>query len=106
AKDIGTSGKQPADRHAIRRSRSQCGNDLGTALPPHCVRAPGGAPGVDPARPGGKAIAGVPIAGETPPGLLLTGPGGPCFGCSLDSVSCTVQARCSPVSTSKNPVRS
>ena len=32
--------------------------------------------------------------------------GGCCAGCSADSVSCTVQARCSPVSTSKKPVRS
>ena len=42
-----------------------------------------------------------------PPGPTVPGiPGTRCAGCSLDSVSCTVQARCSPVSTSKKPVRS
>ena len=39
-------------------------------------------------------------------GRGLPGGSGRCAGCSLDSVSCTVQERCSPVSTSKKPVRS
>jgi hypothetical protein len=41
-------------------------------------------------------------AGDAPAGLLAVEG----FGCSPDSVSCTVQARCSPVSTSKKPERS
>jgi hypothetical protein len=42
AEHVGAGGEQPADRHAIRRSRRERGNDLGTALPRHCVRAPEG----------------------------------------------------------------
>src|SRR5262249_61520934 len=108
AEYFGPCTNRASDRPLIGSSRFQVGNDCGTALPSHCVRAHAGVPGVEPERPGGDAIVGVPIVGETAVGLLLTAPGGVwlCFGCSLDSVNCTVQARCSPVSTSKNPVRS
>src|SRR5665213_612254 len=48
----------------------------------------------------GQRVPGIP--GTVGPGI----PGTRCPDCSLDSVNCTVQARCSPVSTSKKPVRS
>ena len=51
------------------------------ARPAGAVAAPGGAAGVS----------GLPVGN------------GRCGACSVDSVSCTVQARCSPVSTSKKP---
>ena len=66
----------------------------------------------------GKILKGNPgaVPGELDRPGMVPGPLGPtvpgipgtrcCAGCSLDSVSCTVQARCSPVSTSKKPVRS
>ena len=56
------------------------------------------------ALPGELDMPGMPAG---PPGPTVPGiPGTRCAGCSLDSVNCTVQARCSPVSTSKKPVRS
>src|SRR5207244_2772878 len=76
--------------------------DLDTTEPSHCLgAAAGGRP--DPP-PDGLDKPGTPPGplGPTVPGI----PGTRCPGCSLASVSCTVHARCSPVSTSKNPVRS
>src|SRR5208282_900131 len=101
AKHVSAGLEQTADEGAARRGRPQGRHHFGAALPPHRLWPPGGALGA--ARgPEGAAFAGGGVAGtiELPAGR------GRCGACSLDSVSCTVQARCSPVSTSKKPVRS
>src|SRR5205085_3490292 len=106
AEHIGACLEQTADHRAVGRRRSQRRQDLDTAQAPHFFDpgaggrpgAPGGVPPGEPDRPGNP---------PAPPGPTVPGmPGTRCEGCSLDSVSCTVQARCSPVSTSKKPVRS
>ncbi|EJW11141.1 hypothetical protein A33M_3402 [Rhodovulum sp. PH10] len=78
----------------IPRRRSQRGEDLHSAAPSHRVGAPAGnwGPVGVGVRPGGTAISGVPCPGRV--------------ACSFESVNCTVQVCCSPVSTSKKPVRS
>ena len=53
---------------------------------------------------GGSGIAEVVV--QTSGSIGVPGVSGRCCGPSAVSVSCTVQTRCSPVSTSKNPVRS
>src|SRR5579863_9777070 len=101
AEDVGAGLEQPGDDGALSRCRTQRGDDLGAPLPSHGVLFPlrGVAAGATPIGAAGKAA----LAGG------FTGPAvgdGDCTGCSPDSVSWTVQARCSPVSTSKKPVRS
>src|SRR5581483_12491423 len=106
AENVGARLEQAADHRTVGRSRPKRGKDLDTAQTPHgLVPGAGGrpvAPGGNP--PGELDMPGIfpPSPGAMPPGI----PGTRCAGCSLESVSCTVQARCSPVSTSKKPVRS
>ena len=98
AEHVNAGREQPADDGLVRRRRAERRHDLGPPLSPHRLLVPGAvvAPGVVPAP--------APVSGVERSGL----PEGKgfCGGCSADSVSCTVQARCSPVSTSKKPVRS
>src|SRR5262249_5266942 len=115
AEDVGAGLEQLADHRAVRRSRAQCRQDLDTAQAPHFL-VPGGVGATAGGRAGGlggAALGGFDRPGTLPPGTLPPGPTVPgmpgtrcCAGCSLASVSCTVQARWSPVSTSKKPVRS
>src|SRR5208282_1799408 len=100
------------DDGVVRRSRPQRRHHLGAPLSPHWLWLPGGlAGGVAPGAarvPVGGAVA---LGAVRPPvgGVCLSGlPAGSgcCGACSLDSVSWTVHAACSPVSTSKKPVRS
>src|SRR4051812_40467131 len=106
AEQVGAGLEQAADHRAVGgRGTERCEN-LDAAQSSHFFDpgaggrpdAPGGVPPGEPDRPGNPP--GAP--GPTVPGM----PGTRCEGCSLVSVSCTVQARCSPVSTSKKPVRS
>src|SRR6195256_5331870 len=105
-KDVGAGLEQAANHGAVGGCRAERCQDLDAATASHGLLpgaggrpdAPGGVP------PGELGMPGRPPGplGPTVPGM----PGTRCPGCSLDSVSCTVQARCSPVSTSKKPVRS
>src|SRR6202041_1615215 len=115
-------GLEQAPNHgAVGGNRAEGGENLDSAHASHGL-LPGAAAGGRPTIPGGVPPGGLGRPGEldapgAPPGELDM-PGGPpgptvpgipgtrCAGCSLDSVNCTVQARCSPVSTSKKPVRS
>src|SRR6185369_2574860 len=98
AKDVGAGLEQLANGAHVRRRRTERGEDLDPAQPSHCLA---GALGASGAAAGGAPPNGAPCG--APPG----NPGsGFCTFCSPVSVNCTVQARCSPVSTSKNPVRS
>src|ERR1700732_3633660 len=129
AEDVGAGLEQAADHCAVGRCRAKRCKDLDAAQTSHGL-LPGAAAGGRPDAPGGAPPGELDIPGAppgeldmpgAPPGELdmpgrFPGPPGPtvpgipgtrCAGCcSLDSVSCTVQARCSPVSTSKKPVRS
>src|ERR1700676_1096210 len=118
AEDVGAGLEQAPDHRAVGGRRAKRCKDLDAAQSSHGL-LPGATPGGGPDAPGGVpggefGMPGVP-PGELdmpgrlpgPPGPTVPGiPGTRCAGCSLDSVSCTVQARCSPVSTSKKPVRS
>jgi hypothetical protein len=104
AEDVGAGLEQAADHGAVGRRRAERRQDLVR----RCVSLawfPGAAGGGRPVqRRAGRRIGG---PGGGPAGRVARNtPGSGCGGCSLDSVSCTVQARCSPVSTSKKPVRS
>src|ERR1700761_4929539 len=116
AEHVGAGFEQPPYHGAVGGSRAKRCEDLDAAKPSHGLpgAAGGGAIAAGGAAAGGAGSAG-PLPGAVVPGMLpglfgSTVPGSPgtfwpgC--CSLDSVSCTVQARCSPVSTSKKPVRS
>src|SRR3954469_14179117 len=101
AGDVGAGLEQTTDHRAVGRGGAKRCKDLDSAQASHGL-APGAAAGGRPGPPGA-----LDIPGRFPPGPTVPGmPGTRCAGCSLDSVSCTVQARCSPVSTSKKPVRS
>ena len=89
AERVGAGLEQFADHLGIAGGGAERGDDLGSAQPPHRRGLPGNCDG--PCRPG---------VGNKP------GVNGRCGLVSPASVSCTVQARCSPVSTSKKPVRS
>src|SRR6185503_5751578 len=98
AEHVRTGLEQLPDHRAVGRCRAERCENLDTTESPHCLGAAagGGRPGAPrPGTPPGPL-------GPTVPGI----PGTRCAGCSLASVSCTVHARCSPVSTSKKPVRS
>src|SRR5260221_3114664 len=118
AEDVGAGLEQAPDHRAVGGCRAKRCKDLDAAQAPHGL-LPGATPGGRPDPPGGVppgefgrlgAAPGeldMPGRFPGPPGPTVPGiPGTRCAGCSLDSVSCTVQARCSPVSTSKKPVRS
>src|SRR6266851_2475631 len=120
AEDVGARLEQAPNHRAVGGCRAKRCKDLDPAQTSHGL-LPGAAPGGRPDAPGGVPRGGelgrpgVVAPGELdmpgrlpgPPGPTVPGiPGTRCAGCSLDSVSCTVQARCSPVSTSKKPVRS
>src|SRR6266851_666217 len=118
AEDVGTGLEQASDHRTVGGRRAKRCKDLDAAQSSHGL-LPGAAPGGRPDAPGGVPRGELDMPGA-PPGELdmpgrFPGPPGPtvpgipgtrCAGCSVDSVSCTVQARCSPVSTSKKPVRS
>ena len=89
AKHVGAGVKQRSHDASIGGGWTQRGDDFGAAAAPHRGGLPGGAAGR--------------VAGAGPDGW----PGaGRCVAVSLPSVSWTVQVCCSPVSTSKKPVRS
>ena len=83
AEHVGARLEQARDDGLIRRRRTKSRDDLGAAQPSHLVCF--GRPGI---------AVGATLRGSC------------CPGWSVDSVSCTVQERCSEVSTSKKPVRS
>src|SRR4051812_46427340 len=103
AEDVGAGFEQAADHRAVGSGGAEGRKDLDAAQASHfLVPDAGGSPGA----PGGVPP-GMPGSPPCPPGPTVPGiPGTRCVGCSFDSVSCTVHARCSPVSTSKKPVRS
>src|SRR2546430_11755759 len=108
AEDVGAGLEQAPDHRAVRGCRAKRCKDLDAAQAPHGL-LPGATPGGRPDPPGGVPPGELEMPGRFPgpPGPTVPGiPGTRCAGCSLDSGSCTVQARCSPVSTSKKPVRS
>src|SRR3954470_20297718 len=107
AEDVGPGLEQATDHRAVGGCRAKRCKDLGAAQTPHGL-LPGAGPCCRPDAPGGvPGELDMPGRFPGPPGPTVPGiPGTRCAGCSLDSVSCTVQARCSPVSTSKKPVRS
>ena len=93
AEDVGAGRKQLRDHAGVGGGRSERGDDLGAAQASHFLLPlplPGGGAAAGGSAPGGARVAVGLRAGD--PSAL--------------SVSCTVQARCSPVSTSKKPVRS
>src|SRR6185437_1251725 len=109
AEHVGAGLEQPPDHGAAGGGGAQRGQNLDPAQPSHGL-LPGAAAGGGPDVPGGVPL-GAPETPGMPAGAFgLTVPGIPgtrCPGCcSADSVNWTVQARCSPVSTSKKPVRS
>src|SRR4051812_48190745 len=112
AEDVGAGLEQLADHCAVGGSRAKRGQNLDAPLSSHACSpycfVPGVGAGCGAAGPG---VAGLGSAGKPAPGAPGGGPPGPgrpgsLGGCSLVSVNWTVQARCSPVSTSKKPVRS
>src|SRR5882757_6741620 len=107
AEDVGAGLEQPPDHRAVGRGGPKRCEDLDAAQASHGL-LPGAAAGGRPDAPGGVPPGELDMLGGRAPGPFgFPGiPGTFCAGCSLDSVSCTVQARCSPVSTSKKPVRS
>src|SRR6185436_21183728 len=90
-KNVGARLKQLRDHVGIRRRGSESGDDLGAAQTSHGRAPPAGGDNVV----GGR---------EFPRGAR--GGNGRSGACSAVSVNCTVQERCSLVSTSKKPVRS
>ena len=94
AEDVGAGAEQRGDHGTLGRRRAERGDDLGTAQTSHQFLRAGN---------GGAFL---------PPVVEGTGVSGTrdCSGCcgawSAESVSCTVHDGCSPVSTSKKPVRS
>src|ERR1700694_2958889 len=108
AEDVGAGLEQATDHRKVGRGRAKRGEDLDAAQASHGL-VPGAVVGGRPDAPGGVPPGELDMPGRFPgpPGPTVPGiPGTRCAGCSLDSVSCTVQARCSPESTSKKPVRS
>src|SRR6267143_4196068 len=105
-KDVGAGLEQAANHGAVGGCRAERCQDLDAAQASHgLLPGAGGRPDAPGGVPPGEL--GMPGRPPGPPGPTVPGmPGTRCPGCSLDSVSCTVQARCSPVSTSKTPVRS
>src|SRR5258705_10521936 len=103
AEHVGACLEQAPDHRAVGGCGAKRCQDLEAAQAPHGL-LPGATPGGRPDPPGEFEM---PGRFPGPPGPTVPGiPGTRCAGCSLVSVSCTVQARCSPVSTSKKPVRS
>src|SRR6266446_6082839 len=108
AEDVGAGLEHAPDHRAIGGCGAKRCKNLDAAQAPHGL-LPGATPGGRPDPPGVVPPGELDMPGRFPgpPGPTVPGiPGTRCAGCSLDSVSCTVQARCSPVSTSKKPVRS
>src|SRR5262249_17639222 len=96
AENVGARPKQVADNDPLGRRRTERRNDLGPAQTSHQFLLRGD----DDCAGGGRPETG---------GGCTTGTrccNGCCGAASADSVSCTVQFGCSPVSTSKKPVRS
>src|SRR6185437_4019885 len=94
AEDVRAGLEQAANDDAARRSRPERRHDLGAPPTPHLPWLPGASGGPLARTPAGGGASGLPERS------------GCCGDCSLVSVSWTVQARCSPVSTSKKPLRS
>src|SRR6266849_2024888 len=108
AENVGAGLEQAPDHRTVGGCRAKRCKDLDAAQAPHGL-LPGATLGGRPDPPGAVPPGELEMPGRFPgpPGPTVPGiPGTRCAGCSLDSVSCTVQARCSPVSTSKKPVRS
>src|SRR4051812_3687624 len=106
AEQVGAGLEQAADHRTVGRRGAEGRENLDAAQASHFfVPGAGGRPDAPGGVPPGEL--GSPGNPPGPPGPTVPGiPGTRCEGCSFDSVSCTVQARCSPVSTSKKPVRS
>src|SRR5260370_11772961 len=102
AEDVSAGLKQAPDHRAVGGCGAKRCQNLDAAQAPHGL-LPRATPGGRPDPPGGVPPGELEMPGRFPgpPGPTVPGiPGTRCAGCSLDSVSCTVQARCSPVSTS------
>ena len=92
AEHVGAGLEQLGDHCGVGRGGPQRGDDLGAAQPSHRLPLPAGADGD---AKGSRCVAEGERDGSGRTGV-----------CSALSVSCTVQERCSVVSTSKKPVRS
>lgn len=101
AEHVGAGLEQAGDRRLVGTGGSEGRDDLHTPLASHREGLPGKGCGLD-----GRPCAGGTAMKEGEPGAEGGAPAGRCEDCSLESVSCTVQVCCSPVSTSKKPVRS
>src|SRR5215467_14221497 len=92
AENVGAGIEKARDHVGTGRGGSEGGDDFGAAQTSHGLTVPGG---------GGVSVVG---GREGPSGTR--GARGRSGACSAASVNCTVHDLCSPVSTSKNPVRS